>query len=222
MSAWSWKQTAAEEILDIVNARSTLSFHLEDLLAREVVFQRRFPRNRHVREKIRQTLQRLRDSGFLDFVGNANYRVRLSYGELDVEPARAGESGIEVPETRTVLRRVRLRNTLLAADMKHRYDNICQVCRERVRLSHCTYAESHHVKPLGLPHSGPDVEGNILVVCPNHHIMLDRGALKIDPVSLLVTHIEDAIRPRDLLLRPWHALNRQYLEYHCEQIYGKV
>jgi len=222
MSAWSWKQTAAEEILDIVNARASLRFHLNDVFAREAVFQRRFPRNRHVREKIRQTLQRLRDSGFLDFLGGANYQVRASYGELELEFAREGETGIEIPETRTLLRRVRLRNTLLAADMKRRYDNVCQVCRETVRLSNCTYAESHHIRPLGSPHDGPDVEGNILVVCPNHHVMFDRGALVIDPLSLLVAHIAGAIEPRRLLLHSWHVLNRRYLEYHSQQIYGKV
>jgi len=222
MSDWSWKQTAAEEILDIVNRRSTLRFHLDEVFAREAVFQNRFPRNRHVREKIRQTLQRLRDSGFLDFLGNANYQVRLAFGELAVEYASEGEMGIEVPETRAVLRRVRLRNTFLAAEMKRRYDNICQVCRETVRLSDRTYAESHHMRPLGTPHSGPDVEGNILVVCPNHHVMFDRGAIMIDPLSLVVTHIRDAIEPRRLLLRSWHALNRHYLEYHSERIFGRV
>jgi predicted restriction endonuclease len=105
--------------------------------------------------------------------------------------------------------------------MKRRYRDTCQVCRERLHLANCTYAESHHIKPLGSPHNGPDVEGNILVVCPNHHVMLDRGALLIDPSSFIVSHVSDAISPRRLLLQPWHRLNRRYVQYHANiALYG--
>jgi type II restriction enzyme len=34
------------------------------------------PANRHVRAKIRQQLQVLRDAGLLDFVGRGEYRMR--------------------------------------------------------------------------------------------------------------------------------------------------
>jgi len=34
----------------------------------------RYPRNRHVREKVRQQLQRLRDLGLLEFLGHGKYR----------------------------------------------------------------------------------------------------------------------------------------------------
>jgi predicted restriction endonuclease len=221
MSGWSWKQAVAERALEVVNASGTARFTIQDVYDRQDVLQQRFPNNRHVRERIRETLQELRDAKFLDFLGRGEYQLNLKFPELDWQAAPQGELGVEVPGTRLVARTIRLRNTFLAADMKKRYDNSCQVCRIKLQLTRCTYAESHHMKPIGAPHFGPDTEGNILVVCPNHHIMLDRGAVRIDPCSLLVEHITGSFAPCPLLVHPRHVLNRSYLRYHAEEIYGK-
>ena len=132
-----------------------------------------------------------------------------------------GNGGLKFPERAFVARTIRLRNTFLAADMKRRYNNCCQVCRIKLQLTRCTYSESHHMKPIGAPHFGPDTAGNIVVVCPNHHTMLDRGAVRIDPCSLLVEHITGSFPPCPLLLHPGHVLNRSYLRYHAESIYGR-
>jgi len=194
---------------------------LQQVYEREDMLRQRFPMNRHVRAKIRQTLQRLRDTQFLTFLGDGDYMLNVEFPELDLQPARQGESGFDVPETRSVVRTVRLRNTFLATDMKKRYDNACQVCRVKLQLATSTYAESHHMKPIGAPHFGPDVEGNILVVCPNHHTMLDRGAIRIDPSSLRVEHFAGAFAPCPLLVQPGHRLNQHFLRYHAERTYGK-
>ena len=222
MSQWTWKQAVAEQIVSLVNAKESAEFQLEDMYALQPVFRRRFPRNRHVREKIRQTLQRLRDMGFLEFFGAGRYRLNLAYADLEVERARAGEKGIQVPETRTVIRNIRMRNTLLAADMKRRYENVCQVCQETVQLTSQSYAESHHIRPLGSPHFGPDNEGNILVACPNHHVMFDRGALCVDPETLTVSHVSGAFEARRLFLLPWHELNPRMIEYCQSRICGRI
>ena len=215
MSIWTWKQSVAEQILEIVNSQRNTDFSIEQLYERQNAFQERFPSNRHIREKVRQILQRLRDDdGFIDFVGGGRYRLLLTHAELECEPARADDAGVAVPAMRTIVRSVRLRNTLLAAEMKRRYKDVCQVCREQLQLAASTYAESHHIRPMGSPHNGPDVEGNILVVCPNHHVMFDRGALVIDPSSFIVRHVRNAIEPRPLLVRRWHRLNRGCIEYH--------
>jgi hypothetical protein len=218
MSKWSWKQAVAEQVLDIVNARSSPHLRLEDVYSREESLQRRFPANRHVREKIRQTLQRLRDDGLLAFHGDGAYSVNMEFEDLDLESAGPGEEGISIPGTRVVVRTIRLRNTLLATDIKRRYDNRCQVCRETVRLRDRGYAEAHHLKPLGSPHFGPDIEGNIIVVCPNHHVMFDRGALRIDRRSLIVSHMAGALDDRRLYLKKWHTLNLECLRYHAATI----
>lgn len=214
MSIWTWKQSVAEQILEIVNSQKNTDFNIGQLYEQENALQERFPSNHHIREKVRQILQRLRDDGFVDFLGGGKYRLSLTYTELECEPARADDSGIVAPAMRMIVRLVRLRNTLLAAEMKRRYRNVCQVCRKQLQLAASTYAESHHIRPMGSPHNGPDIEGNILVVCPNHHVMFDRGALIIDPSSFVVRHVRSAIEPRPLLLRQWHKLNRGCIEYH--------
>jgi predicted restriction endonuclease len=66
------------------------------------------------------------------------------------------------------------------------------------------------------------VEGNILVVCPNHHVMFDRGALIVDPSSFIVSHVSNAIPPRRLLLQSWHKLNPRYLDYQKEIAFGRA
>ncbi len=43
--------------------------------------------------------------------------------------------------------------------------------------------EAHHLKPLGTPQIGPDIESNIIVVCPNYHVLLDYGSIEINQKS---------------------------------------
>lgn len=74
------------------------------------------------------------------------------------------------------------------------------------------YAEGAHIKPLGVPHDGPDIIQNILCLCPNHHLMFDRYSYSINPVSL---KIQGAIKG-ELKLGKEHAINRDYLLYHWE------
>jgi hypothetical protein len=186
-SQWTWKQTVAEQVMDIVNARQSPRFSLDDIYYREADFHERLPSNRHVREKIRQMLQRLRDLGVLTFLGNREYLLNPGFEDLELVPADRDDNGWVVPGTQTVVRTVRLRNTVLATHIKRQYDNLCQVCRETIPLKDRNYSEAHHLKPLGSPHFGPDIEGNIIVVCPNHHVMFDQGAVWIDPETLVIS-----------------------------------
>jgi type II restriction enzyme len=49
-----------------------------ELYAFEGILSARYPGNRHVRAKIRQQLQVLRDKGYLGFDGDGNYTLRNS------------------------------------------------------------------------------------------------------------------------------------------------
>ncbi|MDE1939805.1 MAG: hypothetical protein KGI68_12350, partial [Alphaproteobacteria bacterium] len=51
-------------------------FELDDVYGFEQRLSGIYPNNRHVKEKIRQQLQVLRDQGFLDFVSRGRYRLR--------------------------------------------------------------------------------------------------------------------------------------------------
>ena len=46
------------------------------LYAFEAQLSQLYPKNRHVKQKIRQQLQVLRDRGYLDFVSRGYYRLR--------------------------------------------------------------------------------------------------------------------------------------------------
>ena len=69
-----------------------------------------------------------------------------------------------------------IRDTAEARRLKEVYEFRCQICSERIELGGGKfYAEVHHVRPLGGEHKGLDTQENMLVVCPNHHAMLDLG-----------------------------------------------
>jgi len=65
--------------LDVLRAVRSLDlgcFSIRDVYRSEVELKMLHPANRHVKAKIRQQLQRLRDLGFLEFLGAGTYRVR--------------------------------------------------------------------------------------------------------------------------------------------------
>lgn len=100
-----------------------------------------------------------------------------------------------------------LRDTALARKIKLLHKNSCQLCGHSVLLADGnTYAEAHHIKPLGQPHNGPDVAENIVVLCPNHHVQLDYGAMKLMPEQIRSIH--------------GHQIGGQYIDYHNVKIYG--
>ena len=91
-----------------------------------------------------------------------------------------------VPATRieTSISRI-VRKVSIAESLKLVYDYRCQICGERLEVSPSTfYSEVHHIRPLGSPHNGNDEEGNMLCVCPNHHVLLDRIAMPINEEKL--------------------------------------
>ncbi len=101
-----------------------------------------------------------------------------------------------------------LRDTNLARQIKLLHNNKCQLCGEYIIINSAKrYSEAHHIMPLGRPHNGPDISENILVLCPNHHAMLDYGAIK-----LKITEIK-ATTDRNI--------GQKYIEYHNEKIWHK-
>lgn len=65
--------------LEGVQLQKTDTFDLQTFVAIcRPIAAKRFPNNRHVREKLRQQLQRLRDLGLIEFLGRATYRRRRS------------------------------------------------------------------------------------------------------------------------------------------------
>ena len=64
------------EVMKCVETIGKKEFGLDDVYAFETQLSEIYPNNRHVKQKIRQQLQVLRDRGYLDFVSRGYYRLR--------------------------------------------------------------------------------------------------------------------------------------------------
>jgi predicted restriction endonuclease len=97
----------------------------------------------------------------------------------------------------------------LARKIKTFYHNKCQLCGDSIKINdNALYSEAHHIRPLGSPHNGPDDADNIIVLCPNHHVMLDYGAVQIDLTKITIKN--------------GHHINEKYVEYHNNKLYGRL
>ena len=98
-----------------------------------------------------------------------------------------------------------LRDTALARRIKSLHDYQCQICGLAIELPNGRrYAEAHHIQPLGEPHDGPDVAGNIIVLCPNHHAMCDYFAITIDSSTMR--------------MHPEHLVDSSFIQYHNDMV----
>ena len=94
-----------------------------------------------------------------------------------------------------------IRDTALVAEVKRLNDYKCQLCGDSIPLPNGKhYVEAHHIKPLGHPHDGDDQLSNLIVLCPNHHVMCDYGVISLSM---------DAIR-----VCPEHQIALSNIEYH--------
>ncbi|MEV5435921.1 YDG/SRA domain-containing protein [Streptomyces sp. NPDC052682] len=132
--------------------------------------------------------------------------------ELADEP---GE--VKFPEVRTVRIQRLVRDAEVSRRVKDLYEGECQFCGIRlVGPDGKSYSEGAHIKPLGKPHHGPDVEQNLLCLCPNCHVRLDIGAIVVaDDWSIVVRAgmLDMPVLPR-LLMRGWHQVHPEYIRYH--------
>jgi putative restriction endonuclease len=146
------------------------------------------------------------------------YRLVKLPDQLDQESdQQSGIEGIEVPsdafrrET-TVLRIVR--DTKQARRIKEMYDYGCQMCGIRLEGLAGPYAEAAHIRPLGVPHNGPDTSDNILCLCPNHHVLFDHGGVVVaEDLSLIGAEGR-------LMIHPQHLVSDDHLRFRREHYKG--
>lgn len=100
-----------------------------------------------------------------------------------------------------------IRDTKISRSVKIIHNYRCQICGHTIDLGDGNfYAEAHHIKPLGNKHNGPDIVENVMCVCPNHHVLLDYGAIPINQLDLQTVR--------------GHVFSETYIEYHNTTIYG--
>ena len=124
---------------------------------------------------------------------------------IDLNIPESLPNGNEKPKrVETKVYRV-LRDTKLAITIKNLYKNRCQICNLTISLKNNEfYSEAHHIIPLG-KHNGADTADNIIVLCPNHHVMMDYGLIKL---SL------DQIKMHEK-----HKISQKSIDYHNEIIF---
>lgn len=134
----------------------------------------------------------------------------------DLASSAQSSSSEATPAPRTLSTISRLiRDTEVSRLVKRLHGFRCQVCGIRLECEGGPYAEAAHIRPLGAPHHGPDVPSNVLCLCPNCHVMFDRGAILIsDDFNLIGT--ESALR-----CLPSHSIDATQIEYH-RRIWGRA
>ncbi|MEU5341247.1 YDG/SRA domain-containing protein [Streptomyces sp. NPDC020766] len=124
------------------------------------------------------------------------------------------------PEVRTLKVQRLVRDAAAARRVKKLYAGECQLCGLRMEgPDGKPYSEGAHIKPIGMPHNGPDVEPNILCLCPNCHVRLDIGAVVVaDDWSIIVRAgmFGADVLPK-LTMKGWHKVHPDYVRYHREQ-----
>ena len=119
------------------------------------------------------------------------------------------EKNVKIPNGNTKIKRKSsnlkriIRDTSVTKFVKKLYNNHCQICGKTIELSFDYYSEAHHIIPLSK--NGPDTINNVICVCPNHHIQLDYGAIKIEKINL----------------KKQHKIRDKYIEFHNSKIYVK-
>jgi len=133
--------------------------------------------------------------------GNTNRRLaeEIETGDEDDKPTVRREG--------TILRIIR--DTKMARLVKELYNHECQVCSFTIDGKKSRYAEGAHIKGLGKPHSGSDTMNNIICLCPNHHVMFDKGLFCINNDFTLLGQLSGK-----LVVKPQHKLKISNLEYH--------
>jgi hypothetical protein len=137
-------------------------------------------------------------------VGRNLYRLRLEYLRVprDIKQIDDAEPSEPQRTSQTVSRIIR--QTKLIEQLKLIHDNRCQLCGFAIELPDGSYSEGHHIRPLS--RKGPDIVDNILILCPNHHVLCDYGGIRLARA--------------DLRLDSRHRVGDQYIEWHNKHFFG--
>jgi hypothetical protein len=130
-----------------------------------------------------------------------------------------GEQQEKFPRSQSMQVRRLVRDTAAVRRIKKLYEGECQLCGLRLEgPDGKLYSEGAHIRPLGKPHHGPDVEPNILCLCPNCHVRLDIGAVVIDKDWSVVIRagLFGAGLRTELMVKKGHGVHPEYLRYHRE------
>jgi predicted restriction endonuclease len=127
----------------------------------------------------------------------------------------------ELPERLSVTLSKVVRNQKIVEQIKQIYNNRCQICDTSIWLGEERYySEAHHICPLG-EHCGSDTIDNMIALCPNHHVMFDKGVLTID-LNMKIAIFKDSNNPlnnSNIIIK--HKIDNKNVQYHNDYIFYK-
>jgi putative restriction endonuclease len=149
-------------------------------------------------------------------IGKSKYiicRFRLEYSGQNEKRKTPEDIELDYTSRPTIRRegtilRV-IRDTKIARDIKTLYNYGCQVCEFSIKTKFGRYAEGAHIRPLGRPHDGHDNSDNLICLCPNHHVMFDKGIFSISDAFILIGDVSGKV-----IIHKNHRLNKSNLQYH--------
>ncbi len=233
MTHEDWQLATLDAIQRLCNRKKSDCFERQELISQELkkIISDTHSDGATPTQTLSRVLQELRDRNLIAFLNRGQYRL-LDFRNPNTESiveiagyesstgltpqARASASDKyclavdidepELPERSELIVSRIIRDTLIVMQLKDLYEYRCQICGFTIELMsrNTCYCEAHHIRPLGRSHGGTDCKGNIIIVCPNHHAMLDYGAIQID---------QETLRTRR------HKIDVANIEYHNNHIY---
>lgn len=148
-------------------------------------------------------------------IAEAHLELELSPSRADVlTPGEAPGGNAEPVRAMGVVQRI-VRSTAVSQYVKELHEHRCQVCRIELDLPVGQYSEGAHIRALGSPHAGPDTADNLLCLCPNHHVLFDKGGIYFDDDLTVRDHRGTELGR--LATTPSHHVNVEYIRYHRGQ-----
>lgn len=100
------------------------------------------------------------------------------------------------------------RDHTIGSELKDLYDFTCQVCGIRLEANGQAHAVGAHIRGLGKPNNGDDSKDNMIILCPNDHLIFDNYGFSIDDNFNLIG------KEGKLKIKTKHKINLENLRYH--------
>ncbi len=150
-------------------------------------------------------------------------------GKESTEERKAAKKGVEAPPPGEEAKRreVKIGQLIRRGDnrkfLKDVYQGVCQISGVKLKLPGDWFTvDCAHIRPLGLPHNGPDDVKNMLSLSPTMHRLFDRRCILIEPESLSIKFLHGNDHPHlaKLLVKAPHTVSRDAIRYFNSKILG--
>lgn len=206
-----------------VNLKSTKSSGIDMR-----IYFKRIIRDLEARFKEYSDIQNNSDSIYFRSYPNEKV-LEIYFLPLDSNLSDLTEYSDDKSKTRKYEYESKIRNRKLVNELKNIHEFRCQICGQRISKGSEPiefYCEVHHLKTLSEnSDENLDVIGNLIVVCPNHHIEFQYNAIAIDPEDEeTIIHImgdENPYHGESLKGMKIHNIDHKYNVHHYRRFIGE-